>query len=79
MQIQCYCSQIAMCSFYVIGPMARAEVLSLQHHEALWQQTCEGNTVPLIQAQLPMAELTEEVPAGDNMRANNLKELEPGG
>lgn len=53
----------------MIGPQARAEVLSLQHHEALWLQTCEGDTVPMIQAQLPVAEPTGEVPAGNNMRA----------
>lgn len=72
MQIQPYCSQTAMCSLSVTGPKARAEVLSPQHHEALWQQTCEGNTVPPIQAQLPVAELTGKVPAGNNMRDNNL-------
>lgn len=35
MQIQLYCSQIAMCSLSAMGPEARGEVLSLQHHEAL--------------------------------------------
>lgn len=79
MQIQSYCSQIAMCSLSLRGPEARAEVLSLQHREALWQQTYEGNTIPPIRAQPPAAELAGLVPDGTVTHIGNLKQSEPGG
>lgn len=61
------------------GVLRQGEKCYLYSTMKLYDSKPVRETLPLIQAQPPVAELTGEVPAGDNIRASNLKELEPGG
>lgn len=78
MQIQLYCSQM-LCAAFLRWVLRQGEKCYLYSTMKLYDSEPVRETLPLIQAQPPVAELTGEVPAGDNMTASNLKESEPGG